>query len=894
MTEFLGLLNAWLKTDGTLQFLWILIPILSALLTSTNLKKGARVFLAVLSLLLPLAIPMLLPTNRPFATLDWVIISAGFILVALVLAWSHYRQVGSSVKEFYDYFNKNEMRSSPQKEDLVAEGASSFKVLIYGIYGLAGLLGSVACYFYIGVTRTPQGFVFQNNEGFIAALSLLIIVLAGAAVPIYTDLAKQVRTEIDTYESQISSLQQIATNVGHHADFVWTHFERVARVAIREWSSNTEPKDIAHASHLMLFMPFNALFLLRSENRISKDTTLVELRDEIFKNFLADEPNQNKFGQKELDLELPLTNELLLKKMPGAEQHYFTQVPLEATSKRVRLLLEPDLPEKEDRLNILDRRHRARRLTYLGWSMQGPMAIAQARKGSGSEYVFAPNEDPNQPLRHTTIPTTTSASWEFHNSSKDLLPATEELFVALLQQKYQAEYECQVEYRQARDSDVSKAPTTFVHEVQEEYKRRAARHIQRWSALDSTQDSSSLSRELSSCGNDLDLDISTLCDDLQLFSHFYIATKEGMNQGADARFLYYSFWLLALTNSETRVSATIHAAIGRQSNDNDEKQAPQKRLEALFEDFQRSLSPQLMSALGQGATRPSLEFEFTLLSLADHKSALYNWLRAAKSVSTRKKLADYEKKLDTLQRDKQPEIKQLGIEVIPSRQNRIDHLRQFLDIPETQPPLTVRSIFDLLPVDSPSTTEQRRQRVLQRKVYGEYRTLVELLQVSKAWGLAVAIDNRYTRKVVRIDSRVQGIENEEEIDLRAVEFLNWLGRVFGAEPVPDEIRRFLPADDAGFYLPLASALWYVSPTFRQEIEEGAVPANSRKGLSENDRTTQLREIHRKVYGYCLNPDNAEDMKNTFFGGQDPATRNQAGGQYEAWRTDFEQRTIRNE
>lgn len=891
MREIWSLLTAWLEADGTIWFLSILVPIFLALSTRSALRKSWRALIAVMTLLMPLATPLLLPSSRPFSTLDWVIVSAGYILVALVLAWSHYRQVGSSVKEFYDYFNENEMGSRPQKENLIAEGASSFKVLIYGIYGLAGLLGSVACYFYIGVTRTPQGFVFQNNEGFIAALSLLIIVLGGAAVPIYTDLSKQVRSEIDTYESQISSLQQISTNVGHHADFVWTHFERVARVAIREWSSDTEPKDIANASHLMLFMPFNALFLLRSEQAISRETTFVELRDEIFKNFLADEPEQSKFGPGDFDPRAPLASELLLRKMPGAQQHYFTQPEgLSATRKRVRLFLRPDYraengERKEDALGIIERRHHARRLTYLGWSMQGPMAIAQARNGSGNEYVFAPNDDPDRPIKLSTIEATKSASWEFQNSTKDLLPATEELFVALLQQKYQAEYKrYQVEFDETRDTGGSKATTTFVHDVQEEYKRRAARHLQRWSSVDSTQDSGSLGRELASCGNSLDLDISTLSDDLQLFSHIYIATKEGMNQGADARFLYYSFWLLALTNAETKVSQTLDAALKRQSGDDDEDLDPQKRLERLYEHLRNLLTAELGESPQRDSATPSLEF--ALLSLADHKSALYNWLRAAKSVTTRRKLANYEARLDTLQPDKQ-----LGIEVIPRRQARLEHLHRFLDIPDMQPPLTVRSVFDLLPVDSPSITEQRRQRVLHRNVYREYRSLVELLQVSKTWGLAVAIDNRYTRKVVRIDSGVKATEDGEQIDRRAVEFLNWLGRVFEVNSVPPEIKKLLPAASAGFYRPLASALWCVSPTFRQEINERALPANRRQELSENDCTTQLREIHRKVSDYCLNPNNADDMKNTFFGGADSATRGRAKEEYDKWLTDFRQRTI---
>jgi hypothetical protein len=260
MTEFVGILVAWWREGGILSFIFPLaLAVLFVRRSSRSREQSRRAIFAVISLLVPLLVPILLPSSRPFATLDWIVISVGYIGIALTLARSHVKQVKNSVERFFEQFDKPNERQVIREDWLVAEGSSSFKVLIFGIYGLAGLLGSIACYLYIGVTRRPEGFIFQNNEGFIAALSLLIIVLAGAAVPIYTELAKQVRTGLDLYESQISSLQQAATMAGHHADFLWTHFERVARYTIREWSSTIDIQSIAQANHLMLFMPFLAL-----------------------------------------------------------------------------------------------------------------------------------------------------------------------------------------------------------------------------------------------------------------------------------------------------------------------------------------------------------------------------------------------------------------------------------------------------------------------------------------------------------------------------------------------------------------------------------------------------------------------------------------------------------
>ena len=866
MTDFVGILDAWWREGGTLSFI---IPLVLALLfgwgTTSSQEQKRRALFAVLSLLFPLLVPILLPSSRPFATLDWIVVSMAYLGIALTLAFSHVKAVKNSVKQFFNQFNNDNEKQAFSEDWLVAEGASSFKVLIFGIYGLAALLGSITTYLYIGVTRRPEGFIFQNNEGFIAALSLLIIVLAGAAVPIYTELAKQVRTGIDLYESQISSLQQAATNAGHHADFLWTHFERVARSTIREWSSTINEQSVAQANHLMLFMPFLALQDLRA--RDANMGTIETVRDEMFTPYLDLELTQSRYiGQGDTEVNFRT-------RMPGADRHYFTAVGTEASLDRVLLFLNTgsDLYESgrtviEQHLDLLDRRHRTRRLKYLGWTLQGELAIAQAR--TGDQGVLRCNQDQaGQPIKLELdgLPNIGLInSWEFLNSAMSLVPATEELFVAFLS--------IQMEYNTASQGQTT---PTLIHLAQLEFNRRARRHLHQWSALDNISESASLSQDLATCGDPLDFDVSTLGDDIALFHHLFIATKDGMNQGADARFLYYCFWLIALQNAQTRISQVV-------GGDRYDGMEPRELLQRLLVDFKQRFTSQYLHEM-------TIDKEFLLLSLADHKSALYNWLRAAKAVTTRQKLREYESKLDDVNIETQ-----LGIEVIPRLGARLSHLRQSLDVNELQKPLTVRSVYDLLPVDSPSITELRRQRVLHRSVYGEYRRLVDFLQISKSWGLAVAIDNRYTRKVVKIDSRVRWIENEEPIDPKAVAFLNWLGRVFGAEPVPDEIRMFLPAEDAGFYLPLASALWYVSPTYRQEIEEGAAPANSRTGLSENDRTTQLREIHRKVSGYCLNPDNADDMKNTFFGGQDPATRNQAGGQYKAWLERFKQRAIRNE
>jgi len=881
LTEFWGLLKAWGDTDGTLQFGWILVPILLALLTRLDLSKGIRAFMAVVSLLMPLAIPLLLPTSRPFGTLDWVIISVGFICVALGLARSHYRQVGSSVKAFYDHFNetetgskpkknKTETGSKPKKEELVAEGASSFKVLIYGIYGLAGLLGSIVSYFYIGVTRTPQGFVFQNNEGFIAALSLLIIVLAGAAVPIYTDLAKKVRAEIDLYESQVSSLQQASTNVDHHANFLWTHFERVARSTIVEWSRTTTIRDIAEASHLMLFMPFLAIRGLRQAGR--PNATFVNSRDEVFKPFL-------NMRLQQFDYADPPD-----RRMHGAQEHYFTCAADWSSLKRAGLFLHPGTDFKdpntgrnvtEDRLTVGDRRHRSRRLTYLGWSLQGDLARAKARYGD--ERILAPEEPGGSISFWPALAGNVTTSWEFENSTQFLLPATEEFFVALLQQRYEAEY--------SRAPTPNSADTTTpIHEFQREFRRRADRHIRRYSDPDNSQVSGSIMQTLAEQGDLLDFDVSSLSDDFSLFYHLFVATRDGMNQGADARFLYYAFWLIALITSETRVSLILNQFENAEIDGDGE---PREQLESRFEHLGNHFNAKrITEALRSGGVRLNgAEEEFLLLSLADHKSALYNWLRAAKSATTRRRLRSYESKLDNLSFGKQ-----LGIEILPSRAGRIQHLRRFLGVSEAQKPLTVRSIFDLLPVQSATTVRALRIQQFAQDSYRDYRRVVDDLSISNSFSAAVAISNVNMRNVAEMVTTREEIAAEAaELNQRMNQFLDWISRCLsdGQDPEPLAGLIQLTRDDG--YRLIAKALWLVSPVFRNEVEQYETPAADRRPLTDVAREEKFQEILRRVRRYCLDRSNAEDMQRTCFGGRDNATAQTAPDRYNRWYEEFGRR-----
>lgn len=109
-----------------------------------------------------------------------------------------------------------------------AEGQSQLFLLIRMVFGVATWSSIVVSYFQIGQIYQQSGdnlnnFIFENNEGFTAALSLLIVVLTTAAVQTYSYLVDQIRQEDDRFERAVSSLKQALMNVDSHMKRVWEH-----------------------------------------------------------------------------------------------------------------------------------------------------------------------------------------------------------------------------------------------------------------------------------------------------------------------------------------------------------------------------------------------------------------------------------------------------------------------------------------------------------------------------------------------------------------------------------------------------------------------------------------------------------------------------------------------
>ncbi|MDA0304403.1 MAG: hypothetical protein O3B45_08590, partial [Bacteroidetes bacterium] len=720
------------------------------------------------------------------------------------------KRIRDDLDEYFNDFYHDKVRpptESPSKP--AAEGQSSLLVTVWGIYGLAAFIGSIILYFAFAQAWNPSDFIFSNNEGFVAALALLIIVLSGAIVPIYTDLAKQVRQQTDTFELEISSLCQTVAEIDIHATALWVHFERMAQETLMQWTESLGSEVIGRAAHDCLFKPFD---IARNEQvDVSKKP------DHYFQRWSETQVQT---------VPIPVLSDAT-KHLKGIEQ---LTKPTDTSVSKTRILRVFRItPKPEESLTYQERQTRTRRLRYIGWSAQGPLAIASYKTflsttEEGRVFHRTPFNEINPLIYRRYPPVDNEAEGVFLNGSKYLVPASENFIVEVLREQL----------RQQRETNGNfNLPDLEGNQL--EFSKRCGRHLARWDSFEQSQEARSLRTSLSNACASLELDIAFFSDDMTLFNHLALNNREAnpaTNVGLFARFLYYSFWLIAPrqkttikeileifkveTSSKndiehrstfsdlhgalldflnrdkhedpifTAVSRQTHAygnlfpvllerlfeklakktnlvigtlpekrlrekfieSLSDDSNDADIKlfkawlkhETFDNEIEITAEEFEvmgqkifdeikkNSKCNEFFSQetewkiVGDEHNRKNTTEEFLYLSLADHQSALYNWMRAARSGEIRNDIIDFRERL------KQHESrKQLGIDITPSRHDRLAHLQDFLKLPYQGGTLRVRSIYDLMP----STKEfHLKKQVTKNQTDQSYIPYLKMLKFS--------------------------------------------------------------------------------------------------------------------------------------------------------------------
>jgi hypothetical protein len=381
------------------------------------------------------------------------------------------------------------------------------------------------------------------------------------------------------------------------------------------------------------------------------------------------------------------------------------------------------------------------------------------------------------------------------------------------------------------------------------------------------------------CGQ-LDLDPSVFMDDLEVFDHLrglvrFDPTRTGnttMNRGentnneeqialyeyaAYSRFVFYAFWLV---EGPARFGRLRRSA----------STTSQKDMEKLKEWIDEQTS--------QTATGDS-EKEFLLLMLADQRSALFNWLRSVRACTVRNSFFVYEKRLD---REQKGSFTHFGIPVIPARYMRLSELQACLKVgDQAQKPIRLRSVYDLVPRQSDSAKGRKPKRVIPDQRYNDtYR----FISISKTWEVAVA---RNTHRVVTwLDDRTGNLT--VRLEDKQQQYLGWLvDRVFPANAEQPDGRPHETTNPQGDALRLIQVLWLVSPTFKAKFQGETVPK-----IGDPSEVEQYREVLRRISSYCLDTENANVMKDIFFGGADPEIRERAPGLYDAWLQKFRDRAVR--
>jgi hypothetical protein len=271
--------------------------------------------------------------------------------------------------------------------------------------------------------------------------------------------------------------------------------------------------------------------------------------------------------------------------------------------------------------------------------------------------------------------------------------------------------------------------------------------------------------------------------------------------------------------------------------------------------------------------------EFLLLMLADQRSALFNWLRSVRACTVRNSFFDYEKRLDPQQKGSNTHF---GIPVIPARYMRLSELQAHLKVgDQAQKPIRLRSVYDLVPRQSDSAKGRKPKRVIPDQRYNDtYR----FISISKTWEVAVAQNTH--RVVTWLDDRTGNLTVRLEDKQR--QYLGWLvDRVFPANAEQPDGRPHETTNPQGDALRLIQVLWLVSPTFKAKFQGEPVPK-----IGDPSEVEQYREVLRRISSYCLDTENANVMKDTFFGGADPEIRERAPGLYDAWLQKFRDRAVR--
>jgi hypothetical protein len=810
------------------------------------------------------------------ATRFWIVIVLLLFASCAWFGWTHLRHIRQDALRYFDQFKELSRanfsgtptdvakRDDIQLSTLYAddvEGESTLTLLLTIVYGIIAMSGSTIAYFVMGQHLDLVGdsvpFIFKNNEGFTAALSLLIIVLTSAAVPIYSDLVKKIDGETDEFEYEISVLAQNINGLSIGGDAIWKHFTDVGLPLFKEWQSSLEqfqkdnPTILPKIHFKQIFLPYLIYQIIKRGRTDEFDNYSPRLLDpfvSVVENMSAEGISLNTLfrGLQPLGDQLREQN----------HDYFHAPTDLGHSSLRVRAWLTDwylsATDSRESSLTEFQQINRARVIKFLAFSLQGSDAVADWN---------IPDLRPDVWYRRHPV--------DYEDEEEyTLIPSSEHLLYELLAES------------QLLSSEKSESATDLTESLRK-FKSRIRRHLNDLQKTEQDQPSADrLHRLIQQC-DELDIDASVFWDDVILFQQIAGAlTTQGQTiteiRSAHSRFLYYVIWYFSSFDKETRIGSLLRADdVGRvvtgaevsaenceatetggeaavaQSEFNTPSSAPEirKRFERLHEDL----------SLGKLDARTE-KHDLVTLMLADRRSALHNWIRATQAHRSRRILCDFEAKLDELEIPRQ-----LGLRIIPSRSARVRHLRYLVRAPRSsRHPLRLVSTYDL-PPESVATSRQQRQKYEfeERIILKNFKELRDTLNFSASWIEATRLSSSMLHPFLDAKRRATTCEVTLRRALRV--FLQWICNV----NEPNSGNEIL---NLSHFDLLSRGLQSVDYSFFRLCQSG----------TNFDPTWQETQWNR-LLDYCRNPENHDDLRRTFFSGRSDSENRAA---FDSWWRNF--------
>ena len=210
-------------------------------LLGSHWKSIASILLLIFQVVAVRCVPVpKTATEDSRVALLWMFLGAFQIRIAVSLTRSHLKQVADNLESYLDADNwfaestsNRERKEYEQRveqlrtegQPIEAEAQSQIELLLRLYHGILAAAYIVVAYFLVGdrFEFSDTAFIFENNEGFTAALTLLIVVIATVAIQVFQDVNRQIREESEKFEREVSLLSLSLVGVSARLDRIWKH-----------------------------------------------------------------------------------------------------------------------------------------------------------------------------------------------------------------------------------------------------------------------------------------------------------------------------------------------------------------------------------------------------------------------------------------------------------------------------------------------------------------------------------------------------------------------------------------------------------------------------------------------------------------------------------------------